>query len=94
MPSLTPYLVAGALVVLTMDAVAPPIGSGTSLGWPSVVDNGSQLVNRSGKADRLPIPVATRRASYLSQHILVGCEPAFSPLSAAAQLNFPGRCVA
>jgi hypothetical protein len=101
MPSLVTYLAAGALVVLVMDAVAPPAGVGLSLAtWPTVENEPTtqdppQTVNRGGKGDRLPVPIVRRSIAPQAPHrILAGCEPVFSPLSAAAQLNHLGRCVA
>jgi hypothetical protein len=99
MPSLITYLAAGAFVVLAMDAVAPPVGIGLpALAWPSVRGDAQtqQTVNRAGKGDRLPLPLARKslRPAPPSPRILVGCEPVFSPLSAAARSNHSGRCVA
>lgn len=99
MPSLTTYLAAGAFVVLAMDAVAPPVGIGLpALAWPSVRDDApaQQTVNRAGKGDRLPSPLARKspQPAPPSARILIGCEPVFSPLLAAARSNHPGRCVA
>ena len=103
MPSLVTYLVAGALVVLAMDIAAPPAGIGLRLAsWPAVQNEApaagpAQTVNRAGKGDRLPLSVARRPlapATPPSHHVLVGCEPVFSPLSVAAQLNHSGRCMA
>ena len=101
MPSLVTYLAAGAIVVLAMDAVAPPAGVGLSLAsWPTVenepmAQEPAQTVNRGGKGDRLPVPIVRRSiAPQASHRVLAGCEPLFSPLSAAAKLNHPKRCVA
>jgi hypothetical protein len=101
MPGLATYLAAGALVVLAMDLVAPPVGIGLRLAsWPTVqapAPAPAQTVNRRGKGDRLSLPVAQRRPAPVkppSHHVLVGCEPVFSPLSVAAQLNHSGRCMA
>lgn len=93
MPGLVPYVLAGGIVVLAMNATMP-LGAGLpGAFWPSV-DAGPQVINRADKADRLPLPIAAKPAPAKPLHVLVGCEPAFSPLSAAAQLNFPGRCLA
>ena len=60
-----------------------------------------QSVNRAAKSDRLLVPSTTvgkqqpaPRAPSESPTMLVGCDPVFSPLSASAQANFPGRCMA
>lgn len=96
MPSLATYLAAGGLVVLAMDFAAPPAGVGLpSAAWPAVAPMNSQIVNRSAKSDRLPVGVAVQRLQGRpASRPLVGCEPLFSPLSVAAQLNAPGRCLA
>ena len=103
MPSLVTYLAAGAFVVLAMDIAAPPVGLGFGIAsWPTVQNETPaagpvQTVNRIAKGDRLSLPIAQRRpapAKPPSHHVLVGCEPVFSPLSVAAQLNHSGRCMA
>lgn len=89
------YLVGGILAVLALDLVVP-LGLGMSVSaWPSI-ESDRTMVNRSAKGDRLPIPAITVRKPNVPQQqpVLIGCEPAFSPLSASARLNFPGRCMA
>jgi hypothetical protein len=92
------YLVAGILVVLAMDFIAPPAGLGLALGaWPAVDQNATtQSVVRTHKGDRLstPLTIGKLPAPPKSPIILVGCDPVFSPLSASARANFPGRCIA
>lgn len=92
------YLLAGILVVLAMDMVAPPIGIGLSVGaWPATeVAPAVQVVDRSGKGDRLntSTTVGKRQEPVTPPPVLIGCDPAFSPLSASARANFSGRCVA
>jgi len=92
------YLVAGILVVVAMDFIAPPIGLGLPVGvWPTV-EQGSlvQSVNRSHKGDRLNVPMAVDKshAPRKPPIVLVGCDPVFSPLSASARANVSRRCVA
>ena len=95
------YLLAGILVVLAMDFIAPPVGLGLSVEtWPTV-EPGSllQSVNRSNKGDRLNVPVAVDKsdksqAPRQSPTVLVGCDPLFSPLSASARANISRHCVA
>ena len=99
MPRLaTDVLTASALIALAMGVAATPAGVGLPRGsWRSTDDGARQIVNRGDKQDRLPLPVASRLlppAAQPSRHILVGCEPVFSPLSAAARLNRSGRCLA
>ena len=92
------YLLAGALVVLALDFMAPPVGLGLAVGaWPAVDQAATiQTVNRGNKGDRLNVPTTVGKqqpASPKSPIILVGCEPVFSPLSASARANIAGRCV-
>ncbi len=92
------YLLAGILVVVAMDFIAPPVGLGLSVEtWPTV-EPGSllQSVNRSNKGDRLNVPVAIDKshAPRQSPTVLVGCDPVFSPLSASARANVSRHCVA
>jgi len=95
MLAVAPYVLAGGLVLLALDVAAPPVGFGMpSIAWPSVGDSAPQIVNRSGKGDRMPLTMAKSPPAPALRHVLVGCEPVFSPLSAAAQQNLPGRCVA
>ena len=95
------YLLAGILVVLAMDMVAPPIGLNLSIAaWPAVAP-AEQVVDRAGKGDRLQVSRSVINRHELDQQepanrpaVLVGCDPVFSPLSVSAQANFAGRCVA
>ena len=95
------YLVAGVVVVLAMDLIAPPVGLGmVMVAWP-VAKNVSavQFVNRTHKGDRLQVPQAPiasdhQKAPSTAPATLVGCESVFSSLSANARLNFAGRCLA
>jgi hypothetical protein len=93
------YVVAGILVVLAMDFIAPPVGAGLAVGaWPAV-DRGAvvQSVDRTGKSDRLTVPMTTFGKQQVPRNLptmLVGCDPVFSRLSASAHANFAGRCIA
>jgi hypothetical protein len=86
------YLLAGILVVLAMDFVAPPVSLGLTVrAWPAERAV-TQFIDRTHKSDRLSLP-----ASAGKQHtperppaVMIGCEPLFSPLTARA--NSPGRC--
>jgi len=96
-PNIASYLLAGGLVVMAMDFVAPPVGIGLSIGgWPVPEPAVVQSVNRADKVDRLPVPVAGKQLvpGKPSEKILTGCEPAYSPLATAARNNVAGRCVA
>jgi hypothetical protein len=97
MRNLISYLSAGALIVLALDFIAPPIGFRLPVkAWPAVEQGAvMQSVDRSNKADRLVPAIAKRPTVTKPATVLVGCDPAFSPLSASARANnFPGRCVA
>lgn len=101
MRGFTSYLLAGIFVVLAMDMVAPPIGLNFSIAaWPAVAP-AVQVVDRAGKGDRLQVSTSVVNRNQLDQQapairpvVMVGCDPVFSPLSASAQANFAGRCVA
>ncbi len=92
------YLVAGIMVVLALDLIAPPVGLGLSIGaWPMAErDSSLQSVDRTKKSDRMPVPTAVgkQQGPRKPPAMLVGCDPVFSPLSASAHANFAGRCVA
>jgi len=99
MRGFVPYLLAGSLVVLAMDLIAPPVGIGLAIGaWPAVEHELIvQSVNRTNKTDRLLVPTTTvgkERTRRKAPVVMVGCDPVFSQLSASAQANFSGRCVA
>jgi len=91
-------MLAGTLVVVTINFISPPIGFGLPVGARPTVEQGSlvQSVNRSNKGDRLNVPVAVDKshAPRQSPTILVGCDPVFSPLSASARANIARHCVA
>jgi hypothetical protein len=90
------YLVAGILVVLALDFIAPPVGLGLSAGaWPIMQGATLYSVDRTNKGDRMPLPTTIgKQAPRKTPTMLSGCEPVFSPLSASARANFAGRCVA
>jgi hypothetical protein len=82
-------------------AAWPP--AGTVAAWPNVAPTQTQQtqsVNRAAKSDRLPVATQVseqqqqqQQQHQQPQHTLEGCELAFSSLSAAARLNYPGRCL-
>ena len=100
MSSFAAYLAAGGVLLLTMDFIAPPAGIGLPVAaWPAIDAGSLQYVDRTHKGDRLTVPatVVDKRqvpATARRPGMLIGCDPVFSPLSAAARLNFAGRCVA
>lgn len=93
------YLVVGVLVALVLELFAPAAGIGLTVNAWSIVPPGDKLqyVDRTHKGDRLNISVTTVDKQQMRRapaKMLVGCDPVFSPLSAAASANFPGRCTA
>lgn len=89
------YLLAGTVVVLAMDFVVAPNGLSPSLAAPVEQSLPDQLVNRSNKGDRMPVASQVRKDQpQKPRRVMVGCDPVFSPLSASAQANFAGRCLA
>jgi hypothetical protein len=87
------YAVAGILVVLALDFIAPPVGLGSAVASGPAVDQ-TQIVVRSHKGDRLSVPAAGGKTPAKFPTMLVGCDPVFSPLSASALTSFSGRCIA
>ena len=97
------WLLAGTLAVVAMYLIAPAVGLGLSAGaWPTVAHGSPmQAVNRIHKTDRLSVPIAVGKPQVPREvpTVLVGCDPAFSPLSAAARgassaQTISGRCLA
>ena len=98
MRGIATYLMAGTLVVMAMDFVAPPVGLGlavraTPVAGPSAT---TQIVDRTQKGDRLILPtsVGEQQTPEPPSPIMIGCDPPFSRLSASARANVSGRCVA
>jgi hypothetical protein len=100
MRGLASYLLAGILVMMVLDFVAPPVGLGLAVGAPPVTERfapaQSQFVDRTNKGDRLIVPAygGKPQAPEEPPLVLIGCDPAFSPLSASASANNVRRCVA
>lgn len=102
MRGLASYILAGVVVVLAWDFVAPPAALSLALGrWPAADASPAvatqypiQDVDRTHKGDRLKLPttVGKRQTPAPPPSTLVGCEPLFSPLSARAAMT--GRCIA
>jgi hypothetical protein len=100
MRGMVSYLVAGILVVLALNMVAPPIGLGfSSVGASPVAFNGDaamQSVDRSNKGDRISVTTIDKRQLEAPRRptiMLAGCDPAFSPLAASARANFARSCI-
>jgi hypothetical protein len=93
MRNILSFSLVGALVVVLLGVIAPPVGLGAA--WSSFEGGAaSQVVDRTHKSDRLRVPRASgRQMTPPSAPVLVGCEPVFSSLSKDKRANFPGRCV-
>jgi len=91
------YMAAGTLAVLVMNFIAPPSGFEFDFGTGAALarDPGIQSVDRTHKNDRLSVPrlAGERSVPAKPPAMLVGCDPAFSPLTPAARANFPARCI-
>ena len=92
------YVLAGVIVVLALDFIAPPVGLGLPVrAWSATEpESAIQSVDRTRKSDRMPMSttVDKQQAPKKPPAMLVGCDPVFSPLSASARANFAARCVA
>jgi hypothetical protein len=90
------YILAGVIAVFVMDVIAPSIGSSLAVfAWPAADGvTVHQNVDRTHKSDRLKIPTRSGRQTVpQNTPVLIGCEPAFSPLSKGNRSNFAGRCM-
>ena len=91
------YLLIGVLAALAMGLVTVA-GVGLAVGARPMPERGAiiQHVDRTHKGDRLDLhrTVGNRPATNQPMAVLVGCEPAFSPLVASSRQNISGRCVA
>jgi hypothetical protein len=91
------YLIAGILVVLALDMVAPPMGLGFApVGASPVEFNGDarlQAIDRTNKGDRISVTRVGKRKPAVPAKMLTGCDPAFSPLATSAQANFARSCI-
>lgn len=101
MRGIVTYLMAGILVVLALDFVAPPVGLIAVDAKPVAMrDAITQFVDRTHKGDRLNQSTdvgkqqAPRETPSAPPKIMIGCDPTFSPLSASARANVSGRCIA
>lgn len=87
-------LIAGAALAVLAPLAATDLIAGPRIGaTPEKFE--IQTVNRAGKSDRLQSP---KRATSDNEDakpakIPVGCDPAFSPLSKGARMNFSARCL-
>jgi hypothetical protein len=100
------YILAGLVVVLAMDAFAPPAGLGLAVGAWSRADRGDdvQTVNRRDKGDRLDLMKIQLGRERELEHkppqpepaaMPEGCELVVSALSPMARAdNVAHRCLA
>jgi hypothetical protein len=93
MRGMMPYILAGIVAVVAMDIVAPPVGLGLAVLAQPATDMNKQIVDRTHKGDKLHVP-NVRQTPPGAPPMPIGCESAFSSLSAGARANFPGRCLA
>jgi hypothetical protein len=98
MRGLASYLLAGILVVLTMNCFASPLGLGFVIrATPSAEPTTTtQFVDRTHKGDRLSLPtsVGEQQTPESPLPVMIGCDPPFSRLLASAHTIASGRCVA
>ncbi len=92
------YMSVGSFAVLVMNFLAPQPGFGLDAGARLAREPGAaiQSVDRAHKSDRLTVPKLAGEPQAPKKPaavMLVGCDPAFSPLSSAARANLPARCV-
>jgi hypothetical protein len=93
MRGLAAYVLAGILTALALDFVVPPVGLGMAVGAPPAAD---QIVDRTHKGDRLVLPteVGKQQVPNPLPKVMVGCDPAYSPLLTSARASTAGRCIA
>jgi len=97
MRGLVSCIFAAIVLALAIAVIAPPALTGLSvMARPADPENVMrQAVNRTHKANRLPVASNPRTAPPAARPAMMdGCEPVFSALSAHARANYPGRCVA
>lgn len=84
---------AGVVFGLGLGFSAPVLGALAVQAWPATGGH-VQRVDRTHKGDRLQIPTTrVGKQPVKAPKILIGCEPAASPL-AASTASIPGRCTA
>ena len=95
------YSIAVLFLATAIGVLVPLFGFGLPFGASATVEPGGsvQSVNRTHKGNRLSVPVSAEQRQQTPTPtrtpgtIMVGCDPAFSPLAASAQANFSSRCV-
>jgi hypothetical protein len=97
MRGIVSYVLTGILLGLALYLIVPA-GSLRVAASPAVEQGAAaQSVNRARKGNRMMVPMSTvgkTRPLRKSPILLAGCEPAFSRMSASAQANISGRCLA
>jgi hypothetical protein len=107
MCALLRYPAAGLAILLTSAYMAASAERGISAFRPTVIEPefaAKTVVNRTNKADRAVTIRDAREAPATAvgnipakvtkePKILEGCDPAFSPLTAAAKSNYANRCL-
>lgn len=94
------FIAAGFAALLAIEYTAPAGATLATRDMLQPVSTYSVTVNRTAKTDRLPVleqkaPGKEKpEAARLRGKVLVGCDAAFSNLSAYARLNFASRCMA
>ena len=107
MHSLASYFIGGLAVLLAADYLTPPSRTmlDTRASAPANTVAGSiapapptTIVDRTNKGDRLIVNNNAVRSPRSTParvpKVMVGCDPAFSPLAVSARLNYPSRCLA
>jgi hypothetical protein len=97
------YLAAGLLVGLAVSFLVPPAETSFALGTSSVSTHSvsTQIIDRTHKADRLPLPQQFIHSVPPSRHtpatqtgpVGLGCDPAFNPKCLVVELDYPTVCV-
>src|SRR5262245_125247 len=88
-------ILASIAVVVAMDIVAPPLGLGLATVAQSSTAPNQQIRDGRRHGHRLQFHKANgRQTPPAVSPMPIGCEGAFSALSAGAKANFPGRCLA
>jgi len=87
-------ILVAAVVALVLDAFVLPAGFSLAVTARHSVESdlSGQVVDRTGKGDRLKAPLANQ-PPQATPTMPIGCEPAFSALSIGARANFAGRCL-
>lgn len=88
--------VLGVMAGLGLGFSAPVVSAVAVQAWPAAaMGQGLQSVDRTHKGDRLDVPMTrVGKRPVQTPKVLIGCEPAASPLAGSARAAIPGRCTA